>query len=66
MQIKFNSLDAPIGVFDSGVGGLSVLKHIRELMPHENLIYLADSKYAPYGNQTAGFIQARSFKLAKF
>ena len=66
MQIKFHSLDAPIGVFDSGVGGLSVLKHIRELMPHENLIYLADSKHAPYGNQTAEFIQARSFKLADF
>ncbi len=66
MQIKFNSLDAPVGVFDSGVGGLSVLQHIREMMPHENLIYVADSKYAPYGNQTPEFIQARSLKLAEF
>lgn len=66
MQSMINSLIAPIGVFDSGVGGLSVLKHIHDLMPHENLIYMADSKYAPYGNQTPEFIRARSFYLADF
>ena len=66
MKNKFNSLSAPIGVFDSGVGGISVLKHIRTLMPHEHLIYVADSKYAPYGNQTPEFIQARSFQIAAF
>lgn len=66
MQIKINSSHAPIGVFDSGVGGISVLKHIRALMPHENLIYVADSKHAPYGNQTPVFIQERSFRLAEF
>lgn len=66
MQKQFNSSAAPIGVFDSGVGGLSVLKHIRELMPHENLIYVADSKHAPYGNQTPEFIQSRSYHLADF
>ena len=42
----------PIGVIDSGVGGISVLKHIHALLPNEDLIYLADSKYAPYGNKT--------------
>jgi glutamate racemase len=66
MQTKINSSSSPIGVFDSGVGGISVLKHIRTLMPHENLIYVADSKHAPYGNQTPAFIQARSFWLAEF
>lgn len=66
MQKQFNSSAAPIGIFDSGVGGISVLKHIRELMPHEHLMYVADSKYAPYGNQTPEFIQARSFHLAEF
>ena len=66
MQNKFISSSASIGVFDSGVGGISVLRHIRTLMPHESLIYVADSKHAPYGNQTAGFIQARSFWLAEF
>lgn len=66
MQNKINSLAAPIGVFDSGVGGISVLKHIRDLMPQENLIYVADSKYAPYGNQTPAFIQERSSWLTEF
>ena len=66
MQNKINASALPIGVFDSGVGGISVLKHIRDLMPHENLIYVADSRHAPYGNQTPEFIQERSFWLAKF
>jgi glutamate racemase len=51
---------------DSGVGGISVLKHIHELLPHENLIYFADSKYAPYGNKTAEVITARCFVIADF
>ena len=66
MQNKIKPSAAPIGVFDSGVGGISVLKHIRELMPQENLIYVADSKHAPYGNQTPDFIQERSYQLAEF
>lgn len=56
----------PIGVFDSGVGGISVLKHIQALLPHEQLRYLADSRYAPYGNKTPAEIQARCFSLADF
>ncbi len=55
-----------IGVFDSGVGGLSVLKAIRTLLPHENLVYVADSAHVPYGNKTAEFIQQRSIALTKF
>ncbi|OBQ57089.1 glutamate racemase [Tamlana sp. s12] len=39
----------PIGIFDSGVGGTSIWKEIQALLPHENMIYLADSKNAPYG-----------------
>lgn len=66
MQNKIKPSAAPIGVFDSGVGGISVLKHIRQLMPQENLIYVADSKHAPYGNQTPDFIQERSYQLAAF
>ncbi len=42
----------PIGVFDSGVGGVSVLKEMRRLMPNENYIYLGDSKNAPYGTKS--------------
>ena len=39
----------PIGFFDSGVGGLSVLKEALKIMPNENYIYFGDSKNAPYG-----------------
>lgn len=56
----------PIAVFDSGVGGISVLKHIHALLPNEQLLYVADSKYAPYGNKTAAEIQARCLEIADF
>ncbi len=59
-------LDAPIGVFDSGVGGLSVLRHIRAQLPHENLIYLADSGYAPYGAKPEHVVAERSLAIAQF
>ncbi|GAA4279861.1 glutamate racemase [Gaetbulibacter aestuarii] len=39
----------PIGIFDSGVGGTSIWKEVHQLLPHENTIYLADSRNAPYG-----------------
>ncbi|WP_300485325.1 glutamate racemase [Flavobacterium sp.] len=42
----------PIGLFDSGVGGISIWKEVHQLLPHENTIYLADSKNAPYGQKT--------------
>ena len=58
--------NAPVGVMDSGVGGISVLRHIRELLPHENLFYVADSKYAPYGNKSPDFIRKRAVFLADF
>ena len=54
----------PIGIFDSGVGGISVLKHIHALLPHEDLIYLADSKYAPYGNKAPEQIIQRCLILS--
>lgn len=41
-----------IGIFDSGIGGLTVVKSILEEMPNENIIYLADTKHLPYGNKT--------------
>ncbi|TSE35381.1 glutamate racemase [Tepidimonas charontis] len=51
---------APIGVFDSGVGGLSVLREIRRLLPAEALIYAADSGHAPYGDKPPQVVQARA------
>ncbi len=56
----------PIGVFDSGVGGLSVLRRIRTDLPAEHLHYVADCGHAPYGNKSAEFIAARSLALAQF
>ena len=55
-----------IGVFDSGVGGISVLKHIAELLPHERLLYVADSKFAPYGNKSPELIRERVDTIARF
>jgi glutamate racemase len=55
----------PIGVFDSGVGGISVLKHIHALLPNEQLIYVADSQHAPYGNKPEAFIRTRCLTIAE-
>jgi glutamate racemase len=46
------SAEAPIGVFDSGVGGLSVLRAVADLMPQEPLVYVADQAHVPYGSRT--------------
>lgn len=58
--------DAPIGVFDSGVGGLSVLNEIRSLMPNESLLYVADCGHIPYGEKTPEFIRQRCVVMAEF
>ena len=50
----------PIGVFDSGVGGLSVLREIRRELPAEDLLYVADSAFAPYGDRPQDFIEQRA------
>jgi glutamate racemase len=55
-----------IGVFDSGVGGLSVLHHIRETLPDERLIYVADSGHVPYGDKSSAYIERRSLALTRF
>ncbi|MES9978729.1 MAG: glutamate racemase, partial [Candidatus Thiodiazotropha sp. 6PLUC5] len=58
--------DAPIGIFDSGIGGLSVLKHIRALLPHEDLKYVSDRAHLPYGNKDNDFILQRSRYITQF
>ena len=57
---------APVGVFDSGVGGLSVLREIQTLLPNESLLYVADSGHVPYGEKTAEFIRQRSQVITDF
>ena len=67
ISLEFSSsTQKPIGVFDSGVGGISVLQHIHATLPNEHLIYFADSRYAPYGNRTAQEIQSRCFAISDF
>lgn len=61
---QFNN--QPIGVFDSGVGGLSIASCIHQTMPNESMIYLADSKFAPYGELSIGQITDRVNYIADF
>ena len=49
-------MDQKIAVFDSGVGGLAVLKQAKKALPNEDFLYFADNKNAPYGNKTANEI----------
>jgi glutamate racemase len=55
----------PIGVFDSGLGGLSVLRKCMMLMPYENFIYYGDSLHAPYGTKTLQEVRERSFVVVE-
>ena len=57
---------SPIGVFDSGIGGLSVLQALRQELPHEHFVYLADSGHAPYGERGDAFVQARTHAIAQY
>ncbi|GAB7531720.1 glutamate racemase [Pseudomonas sp. 3A(2025)] len=58
--------EAPVAVFDSGVGGLSVLAEIRQLLPAESLCYLSDGGHVPYGEKTPQFIVERCMAIAGF
>lgn len=68
---------APIGIFDSGIGGLTVVKELRRLLPNENLIYVGDTARVPYGSrepaeilsfmkQTLNFLESHKVKIAVF
>jgi len=54
----------PIGVFDSGIGGLSVLNALRAELPHERFAYFADSAHAPYGERDEAHVMARTAAIA--
>jgi glutamate racemase len=58
-------VDAPIGVFDSGVGGLSVLRALRAELRHEDFVYFADSGHAPYGERDDAFVAGRTLAVAE-
>ncbi|MEH6650473.1 MAG: glutamate racemase [Motiliproteus sp.] len=57
---------APIGIFDSGVGGLSIAHAIRRRLPAEQLLYVADQAFAPYGVQSAALIKQRAATVLQF
>jgi glutamate racemase len=65
-QAKKYPLTAPIGFFDSGIGGLSVMLAARCILPFENLIYFADSAHCPYGSKGRDFVQQRSLAICRF
>ncbi|KVU75560.1 glutamate racemase [Burkholderia ubonensis] len=57
---------APVGVFDSGLGGLSVLRAVRAQLPDESFVYVADSRHAPYGPRDEAFITERTLAIGEW
>lgn len=55
-----------IGIFDSGIGGLSIARQIHQLLPSENLLYVADTIHAPYGEKSTEYITQRAFEICEF
>ena len=58
--------NSPIGMFDSGVGGLTLLKSIKRILPNEQLIYFGDTARLPYGTKSPKVVQSFSLQIAKF
>jgi len=56
----------PIGIFDSGLGGLTVLKALQKLLPHESFIYIGDTAHVPYGNKSKEAVIGYSEKITNF
>jgi len=57
---------APVGVFDSGVGGLTVLREIHAALPAESVYYVADSAHAPWGDKPPEYVRERGMKIGQF
>ncbi|MCL4322397.1 MAG: glutamate racemase [Deltaproteobacteria bacterium] len=62
--MKYNN--SPIGIFDSGLGGLTVFKEVRKILPYEDLIYFGDTARVPYGNKSKETILRYSMEISKF
>ena len=56
----------PIGVFDSGLGGLTVVKELKKILPNESIIYFGDTARLPYGNKSSSLIKQYSIQITKF
>lgn len=64
--MKANDTEAPVGVFDSGLGGLSVVRELRSQLPAEDLLYYADSANCPYGGRSPAYILERSCAITEW
>src|SRR3954471_20899113 len=58
------STERPIGVFDSGIGGLTVVSALRRLLPNESIYYLGDTARVPYGGKSPATVQRYSLEIA--
>ncbi len=65
-KVKAYPKDAPIGVFDSGIGGLTVFREIMRQMPNEKIIYFGDTARVPYGNKSKETVTRFSRQIARF
>jgi len=64
MSVK-NLASHPIGIFDSGIGGLTVTRALINLLPNENILYFGDTAHHPYGEKSTAAIQSYSLKIAQ-
>ena len=65
-QDNVQANNAPIGVFDSGIGGLTVVKHLRDLLPHEDIVYFGDTARVPYGTKSEDVVKRFAFEDSHF
>lgn len=59
-------MDSPIGIFDSGIGGLTVARAIKDLLPQESIVYFGDTAHLPYGDKSAAAIQAYALRICDY
>src|ERR1035437_4057462 len=60
------SMSKPIGIFDSGVGGLTVLKALRRRLPHRDFVYVGDTARVPYGRKPAAMVAEFAYGITEF
>jgi glutamate racemase len=65
-KVDATDVPSPVGVFDSGVGGLSVVRAIRQTLPNEPLLYCADARYNPYGDRSEAFVVDRTLAIGEW
>ena len=65
MNFSSHALHSPVAVFDSGFGGLTVLRALRAQLPDEDFFYFADTRYFPYGERPAEFLRERCVAIAQ-